>query len=204
MIDTSIQRTLTAFGTAERSFRELMSGLQMESWKPAPRSGQPGLERLSVHQANQPEEKHMTDNQTLVRNAYKLAEVKDIPGWVSAFTEDGTFTDMSTGVTYRGDALGDLIDIYGTAFSDMHRELYRFYSSDNIVVVQLALQGTQDGPLVLPTGTIPPTGRGMDAPCCDVWELVDGKIKRFDCYPSGSVVLTQLGVIGNLNAVFKH
>jgi ketosteroid isomerase-like protein len=138
----------------------------------------------------------MTDNQTVVRNAYKLAEAKDIPGWVNAFTEDGTFTDMSTGATYCGETLGDLVEIYATGFSDMHRELYRFYSSDNVVVVQLALQGTHDGPLVLPTGTISPTGARMDAPCCDVFEVVDGKIKKFDCYPSGTVIMAQLGVLG--------
>ncbi len=143
----------------------------------------------------------MNNNQTLVRNAYNLAEVKDIPGWVNAFTGDGTFTDMSTGVTYRGETLGDLVEIYGTAFSDMHRELYRFYTSDDIIVVQLALQGTHDGPLVLPTGTIPPTGRRMDAPCCDMFELVDGKIKRFDCYPSGTVIMAQLGVFGGASPV---
>jgi hypothetical protein len=40
----------------------------------------------------------------------------------------------------------------------------------------------------------------MDAPCADIFELADGKIKRFDCYPEGSVILTQLGVIGNLGA----
>ncbi len=44
----------------------------------------------------------------------------------------------------------------------------------------------------------------MDAPCCDVFELVDGKIKRFDCYPEGSVILTQLGVIGNLSAALEQ
>ncbi len=140
----------------------------------------------------------MLDNQALVRNAYKIAEVKDIPGWVNTFSGDGTFTDMSTGVTYRGETLGDLVEIYGTAFSDMHRELYRLYTSDDVVVVQLALQGTHDGPLVLPTGTIRPTGRRMDAPCCDVFELVDGKIKRFDCYPSGTVIMAQLGVLGGV------
>lgn len=143
----------------------------------------------------------MTDNQTLVRNAYSLAEAKDISGWVNAFTEDGTFTDMSTGVTYRGETLGDLVEIYGTAFSDMHRELYRFYPSNDVVVVQLALRGTHDGPLVLPTGTIRPTGRRMDAPCCDVFELVDGKITRFDCYPSGTVIMAQLGVLGESSPV---
>jgi len=143
----------------------------------------------------------MPENQTIIRNAYDVAEVKDIPGWINAFTADGTFTDMSTGATYRGETLGDLVEIYGTAFSDMHRELYRCYQSDNVVIVQLALQGTHDGPLVLPTGTIPPTGRRMDAPCCDLFELVDGKIKRFDCYPSGTVIMAQLGVLGGADAV---
>jgi ketosteroid isomerase-like protein len=143
----------------------------------------------------------MTDNETLVRKAYDLAEAKDIPGWAHAFTEDGTFTDMSTGVTYRGETLGDLVEIYGAAFSDMRRGLYRFYTSDDVVVVQLALQGTQDGPLVLPTGTVPPTAKRMDAPCCDVFELVDGKIKRCDCYPSGTVIMSQLGVLGRASSV---
>jgi ketosteroid isomerase-like protein len=142
----------------------------------------------------------MRDSQAIVRNAYDLAHVGDIPGWINAFTADGTFTDMSTGVTYRGETLGDLVEIYRTAFSDMHRELYRFYPSDNVVVVQLALQGTHDGPLVLPTGTVPPTGRRMDAPCCDVFELVDGKIKRLDCYPSGTVIMAQPGTLGGADA----
>jgi hypothetical protein len=40
----------------------------------------------------------------------------------------------------------------------------------------------------------------MDAPCCDVFELVDGKIKRFDCYNEASMIFSQLGVLGNLEA----
>jgi hypothetical protein len=31
-------------------------------------------------------------------------------------------------------------------------------------------------------------------------ELADDTIKRFDCYPEGSIILTQLGVVGNLGA----
>lgn len=131
----------------------------------------------------------MPDNETIVRKAYDRAESRDIAGWAAAFTADGTFTDMSTGIIYRGETVGDLIEIYAVAFSDMHRELYRFYPSADVVVVQLALQGRHDGPLVLPTGTISPTGNRMEAPCCDVFELVDGKIKRLDCYPSSIVVM---------------
>ena len=145
------------------------------------------------------------DSEQIVRKAYQIAEDKDLDGWVAAFTDDGTFTDNSIGVVYRGpDGLPVQVVNYARAFPDMHRELYQLYVSGDIVVVQLALQGTHLGPLHLPTGTLPPTGKRMDAPCCDVFELSGDKIKRFDCYPSGSVVLTQLGVIGNLDAVLKH
>src|SRR6516225_5756698 len=34
-------------------------------------------------------------------------------------------------------------------------------------------------------------------------ELKDGKIKRFDCYPEGSVIFAQLGVLNNLDAAFE-
>ena len=145
------------------------------------------------------------DNEQVVRQAYQIAEDKDLEGWAAAFTEDGTFTDMSIGVTWKGPVeLPEQVENYARAFPDMHRELHQLYVSGNVVVVQLALQGTHLGPLNLPFGTLPPTGKRMDAPCCDVFELTDGKIKRFDCYPEGSVVLTQLGVIGNLSAALEH
>jgi ketosteroid isomerase-like protein len=86
----------------------------------------------------------------------------------------------------------------------MHRELYRVYADGNVVVVQLALQGTHDGPLQTPFGELRATGKKMDAPCCDVFELEDGKIKRFDCYPEGSVIFAQLGVLNNLDAALSH
>jgi ketosteroid isomerase-like protein len=144
-----------------------------------------------------------SENEEIIQRAYQCAEEKDIEAFVGCFTDDGTFTDQSIGVTYRGTHIGDTVINYGTAFPDMHRELYRFYSTGNIVVVQLALQGTHLGPLKMPGGMIKPTGKRMDTPCADVFELVDGKIKRFDCYPSGTVVLTQLGVLENLSAAFE-
>jgi ketosteroid isomerase-like protein len=138
----------------------------------------------------------MTDNEQIVRNAYRIAEDYDLPRWIAAFTDDGTFTDESIGVVFRGPDVAIQVENYKTAFPDMHRELYHIYTAGNVVVVQLALQGTHKGPLKLPSGTIPATGKRMDAPCCDVFELLDGKIKRFDCYPSGTVILGQLGVAG--------
>jgi ketosteroid isomerase-like protein len=137
----------------------------------------------------------MTANEAAIRKAYQAAEERDVPGFVNCFTPDGTFTDESINVTYRGPKeLGRTVEIYATAFPDMHRETYAFYVVGDTVVVELALQGTHKGPLALPSGTFAPTGKRMNAPCCDVFQLVSGKIKSFNCYPSGTVIEKQLGL----------
>ena len=149
------------------------------------------------------ETEHMTSNEEFVRNAYAIAEVKDIQGWIDCFVPDGVFIDNSVAVTYRGPNVSKPVEYYGAAFSDMHRKLYDVYVSGDVVVVQLALQGTHDGALHLPFGVLPATGKRMNAPCCDVFKLADGKIAEFDCYPEGSVILSQLGVLANLGAVLQ-
>jgi ketosteroid isomerase-like protein len=146
----------------------------------------------------------MDSNEEFVRSAYAIAEARDIEGWIDCFTPDGVFVDNSIAVTYRGPSeVAKPVEYYGAAFSDMHRELYDIYVIGDVVVVQLALQGTHDGALHLPVGMLPPTGNRMNAPCCDVFKLAGGKIRRFDCYPEGSVILEQLGVLLNLGAVLE-
>jgi ketosteroid isomerase-like protein len=145
-------------------------------------------------------------NEKAVRAAYHIAEIRDIPGWVNCFTEDGVFIDESTNVTFKGpEELGKTVTNFGTAFPDMHRELFRVYPTGDRVVVELALQGTHKGPLYMhmPVGILPATGKRMDAPCCDVFHMVNGKIKSFHCYPSRTVILSQLGVLPNIQAAME-
>jgi ketosteroid isomerase-like protein len=74
------------------------------------------------------------DNQRIVGQAYKIAEAMDMAGWVAAFTEDGTFTGESIGVTWKGPAeLRQQAENYHRAFPDMHPELLRSYVSGNVV-----------------------------------------------------------------------
>jgi hypothetical protein len=144
-----------------------------------------------------------TDFEKFVRESYALAEKMDLEGWKARFAPGGIFTDQSVRVTYEGEELDYPVRQYGTAFADMHRELYDMWTVGNTVIVRLALQGTHTGPLETPFGTIPPTGNKMDAPCADIFDLENEGIGRFDCYPEGSVILTQLGVIRNLNAALE-
>jgi hypothetical protein len=57
-------------------------------------------------------------NEQFVRQAYAIAEVRDIPAWVDCFNPDGVFVDESVGVSYRGpDEVAKPVENYGGAFS---------------------------------------------------------------------------------------
>ena len=146
-------------------------------------------------------------NEQIIRTAYERAEKLDVKGWTDCFTPDGTFTDMSIGVTYRGPdgptGVGQTVEVYAKAFPDMHRELHRVYTTGDLVIVELSLQGTHNGPMDMGMGILPPTGKRMDAPCCDVFTVKDGKIQVFNCYPSVFVMLWQLGAIPDLKGSLK-
>jgi steroid delta-isomerase-like uncharacterized protein len=147
-----------------------------------------------------------SENEKLIRQLYAVAETQDSKLFTSLFTEDGYFYDVSAGVKYYGKDIGKTVDIYAKAFPDMHRELIDLYVKDdeNVVIVELTLNGTQKGPLELPVGTIPATGKVMKTPCCDVFHIVNGKVKSFHCYTAGTIMLGQLGVLGNLSAAMSN
>jgi len=141
----------------------------------------------------------MNDNETIIRELYAVAEGDrfNMETFVSAFSDDGYMTDIPAGATLRGKAMGDYIGALTTAFPDIHRELFKVYVTGNVVVVELAIRGTHKGELPLPSGTLAPTGRTIDVPCCDVFHLENGKVTAFHCYNAASVMQQQLGLIGS-------
>ena len=143
-------------------------------------------------------------NEDVIRKLYQLAADKDVKGFEALFTADGYVNDISAGMKFQGKELGQTVVIYATAFPDMHRELYNLYVAGDVVVVELSLNGTHNGPLILPLGTLEATGKEMHAPCCDVFHLENGKVKSFHCYAIGTAIFAQLGVLENLAAAFKH
>jgi ketosteroid isomerase-like protein len=145
-------------------------------------------------------------NEQVVRSLYALAEgnAKDTSEFVSIFTDDGYFYDVAADKKYFGRDIGVTVDVYAAAFPDMHREIYALHSFGDHVLVELSLNGTHKGDLVIPTGTIPPTGKVMRAPCRDVFRLKDGGVFSFHCYVAVPILLGQLGVSMNLQAALRH
>jgi hypothetical protein len=154
---------------------------------------------------NQPKTAEERRNASVIRELYASAEgaVKDTPKFVSFFGEGGYFYDVAAGKKYYGKEIGLTVDIYATAFPNMHRELYNFYFIDDVVVVELSLNGTHKGNLAIPAGVIPPTNKEVHAPCCDVFHLKDGKVVSFHCYVAVPILLEQIGVFKNLSAAIR-
>ena len=83
-------------------------------------------------------------NEQAIRRLYSFAEAtsKNTPKFVSQFCKGGYFYDVAAGKKYYGEDIGLTVGVYATAFPDMHRELYSLYFSDNVVIVELSLNGT--------------------------------------------------------------
>jgi len=144
----------------------------------------------------------MAANEVIIRKLYEIAETEP-KRFRSLFTEKGYWWDVPAGAKYEGDDVARAADIYSTAFPDMHRELHELYVDGDVVVVQLTLHGTHLGDLPMGVGTIPATGKEFHVPCVDVFSLEDGKVSAFDCYYAGTIMLGQLGVLGNLEASLR-
>jgi hypothetical protein len=92
-----------------------------------------------------------------VRAAYRTAEgdVLDLEGWRNAFTEDAVFIDIAGGGSYSGDRLGDVVTYMANLLPDVHRELLRVHDTgDDVVVIELLIQGTFLGPVPTPAGPL--------------------------------------------------
>ena len=130
-----------------------------------------------------------SENEEIIQRAYQRAEDKDIEAFIGCFTDDGTFTDQSIGVTYRGNDIGDTVVNYAVGVRrTCGREVYQgFYSTGNIGRRPARrCRARTCGALKIP-GWNAQADRQADRtrPVADVFELVDGKIKRIStCYPS--------------------
>ncbi|MGW7425645.1 nuclear transport factor 2 family protein [Streptomyces sp. NPDC054813] len=140
--------------------------------------------------------KHERHNLAVVLRDYHVAEGSsmDVKTFVDSFAEDGVFNDMVPGVAYRGQALGNVLPYMANLFPDVHRDLKRITVNGDVISIELSIQGTFEGPLQSPAGTVKPNGAKIDAPTADFWYLHNGKVEKFDCFVGYSTMYQQMGV----------
>lgn len=107
---------------------------------------------------------------------------------------DAELRDIATGESFRGaEGAKRFQRAWATAFPESRVEIASLVGCGETVTVEYVGRGTQTGPLVTPQGTIPPTGRSVELPLCDVMTVRGGRIVSGRTYYDVATLMRQLG-----------
>ncbi len=141
------------------------------------------------------------DNIALFRSLFDLynSHPSD-PAWLekslATFAADSTLIDVPSGRTLPGvDGYKQLVLFFAEAFPGSRTEITTMFASEDQVVVEFIGRGTNTGPLHMPTGDIPATGRNLEMSFCEVIQCRNGKIVNFHIYFDNMTLLQQLGLV---------
>ena len=122
------------------------------------------------------------------------------PAWLDKslqlFAEDCEVVDIPSGMTSHGpEGYKQTILFFEQGFPDSGVEITNLFSSEDQAVVEFIGRGTNTGPLHMPTGDVPPTGRTVEIHFCDVYRVSNGKIVIYRSYYDAFGFLQQLGLL---------
>jgi steroid delta-isomerase-like uncharacterized protein len=135
------------------------------------------------------------DVEAMVRAVYDAYNRNDFEAAVALHGADTETVVVPTGQVLPGhDGVRQYMGSWATAFPGSRVEVRNVVASDDGAVVEFVGRGVHGGPLQTPAGTIPPTGRTVEIPFCDVWRVRDGKLAGSHVYFDVLTILGQLGV----------
>jgi steroid delta-isomerase-like uncharacterized protein len=122
------------------------------------------------------------------------------PKWLeksmSAFAADSQHIDVPLGITLPGsEGYKQSGQFFAEAFPDSTIEVTNVFATEDRFVLEYTGQGTNTGPLHLPTGDIPATGRWAELRLCDVAQIRNEKIVKYHSYYDTMTMLQQLGLV---------
>ncbi|MFN2494401.1 MAG: ester cyclase [Pseudonocardiaceae bacterium] len=126
------------------------------------------------------------------RAAHEAFNSRDWTAVVQDFAPDAEYTDQARGVTLKGPQ--EFVDYlqanWVAAFSDAAVTEVGYLDAGTHVIAQFTGAGTNDGPL----GPMPPTGRRMVQPFCEIMRFNSvGQIVSGCLYYDQVTMLIQLG-----------
>ncbi len=114
----------------------------------------------------------------------------------AAFAADSTFTNVPLGMTLPGaEGYKQFVMFFAEAFPDSTVEITNLFATDEQVVLEYTGRGTNTGPLHMPMGDIPATGRKGELRICDVMQIQNGKIINYHSYYDTITLMQQLGLV---------
>jgi steroid delta-isomerase-like uncharacterized protein len=138
-----------------------------------------------------------TDTRELCRRIYDLFSQGQLEAAMAFAADDCEVSLLAFGQTFRGkEGFLRFMKGFHDAFPDIRVTVTRQIVEGDVTVNECTWKATHTGPLMSPTGAIPPTGKPvMGARFCEVWRFRDGKMVELVNYQDASTWLRQLGLV---------
>ena len=115
---------------------------------------------------------------------------------LTLIAEDCEVVDVPSGRTSHGpDGFKQVSLFFAGAFPGSRIEITTLFASEDRVCVEFIGRGTNAGPLHLPTGDLPATGRPVEIPFCETYRIRGGKVVSQYIYYDALGFMQQLGHI---------
>lgn len=140
-------------------------------------------------------EENVQNSAAIAQRHYDCFNDRDLSLSSVLITDQTEWTNVPLNRPFRGkEGYWEHIQKWVSAFSDMKLETLHRFAGDDFVVTELMARGTHDGPLSTPAGEIPPSGRSLRLPMCEVLLIRAGKIAAARLYFDSAQLLQQIGV----------
>ncbi len=131
----------------------------------------------------------------VVEEFYARFNAGDLEGATAVFKPDVESTEPALGTVRTVQEWREYGEAFRRAMPDARLMIVSAIESGNTIAVEGRFSGTHTGPLASPQGEIPPSGRSIDIPYADFFELEDGRVARHRVYYDQLGMLTQLGLV---------
>ena len=136
------------------------------------------------------------DNAALARTIYRHFDRGEIDAALALADPDIVVTNVPWGDTFNGhEGFRAFMEGWKTMDPDSHVEILHQLAGEEGVTNECVFHATHVGPLNPPTGEIPPTGKTVAVPFCEVWRIANGKLTSLTNYADGVTIMMQLGLM---------
>ena len=109
---------------------------------------------------------------------------------------DVVYEEKGSNRTIRGlDAVLEVAKGWRTAFPDVRGKIFDSTAAGSTAALEITWMGTHDGPLELPTGTLPATGKAVEFDGVQVFVVEGGKVTHMRHYLDLMTMLSQVGAL---------
>ncbi len=136
------------------------------------------------------------DNKKIAKELYDAFNRKDFNLGKQHIADNAEFQIVPFGMKLIGkEGYLQVVQGWATAFPDGFCDITNITAGDDGAVVEFLGRGTHSGILKSSEGEIPPTGKKVNVPFCEVMKIKNGKITSLNTYFDTATMMKQLGIV---------